>query len=289
MAIPQYLIKIALTTWLIIVVSSADISAKTIRFAPLPMFSKSTITKQFSPFVEYLSKNMGQQVELTYHRNYQDLLSKFIQDDIDLAYLGPLPYVMLIENDPDFVPVVRFVNASGESTYTCSLVTFDRDRSARLSLSKLPVALTQPFSTCGYLMTEGLLNRRGLSLNNTPYYYSGEHSECALDVIRGKASVAGIKTSIGKRYKNLGLQFVEQSVLLPGFLLVANPRTLSADTIDRIRKSLLSLDPLNSPADAEVTKPWGAGIRYGAVSAHETDYQLIKEKLQKIKIPEANP
>lgn len=286
MAISQYLIKITLTLWLLlVVVFSVDVAAKIIRLAPLPMLSQATVITQFSPFAQYLSKNTGQQVELVYHQNYQDLINEFIKDNVDLAYLGPLPYVMLIERDPDFVPVVRFVNGSGQSTYTCSLVTFDRNHAALPSLTELPVALTQPLSTCGYLMTEDLLNRRGLSLESTPYYYSGKHSECALDVIRGKASVAGIKTSIAKQYKSLGLQFIEQSVPLPGFLLVANSRTLSAETIDRIRNSLLSLDPLHNPADAETTRSWGAGIRYGAVPAHKDDYQLITKKLRQIIIP----
>lgn len=288
MAISQYLIRITLTIWLIVILFSVDALAKTIRFAPLPMLSQATIIQQYTPFAKYLSKNTGQQVELIYHQSYQELLNELIKDNIDLAYLGPLPYVMLRKSDPNFVPVVRFVDANGKSTYTCSLVTFSRDLSALSSSSKLPVALTQPFSTCGYLMTEDLLNRRGLSLENTPYYYTGKHSECALDVIRGKASVAGIKTSIGKQYKNLGVQFADQSAPLPGFLLVANPRTLSLDTIDRIRKSLLNLDPLNNPEDAKTTKSWGAGIRYGAIPAYNDDYQAIIDKLKKIVIPEVN-
>jgi phosphonate transport system substrate-binding protein len=275
--------------WLVLVVFSIEAPAKTIRFSPIPMLPQATISKQFFSFVQYLSKNTGQQVELVYQQDYQKLIEEFINDKIDLAYLGPLPYVILTERDPDFVPVVRFVDARGQSTYTCSLVTFDQNIADLSSSSSLPVALTQPFSTCGYLMTEHLLNQSGLSLEHVPHYYAEKHSECALDVIRGKASFAGVMTPIGEQYRKLGLQFIGESEPLPGFLLVANPRTLPADTIDRLRNSLLHLDPRNNPADAEVTKFWGENLRYGAVPARNADYQPIKDKLKQIIIPGVKP
>ena len=183
---------------------------------------------------------------------------------------------------------MRFVNADGASTYTCSLVTFDSGATSWKFAPTIPIALTQPYSTCGYLLTEHLLNRHNHSLQDTPFHYTGQHSECALDVIRGKAKIAGVKTSIGQQYSHLGLQLLEQSEPLPGFLLVANPRTLTADTIERIRSKLLQLDPRHNEADAATTKSWGNAIRYGAIPVQDGDYQHIEKLLDQIKIPGVN-
>jgi phosphonate transport system substrate-binding protein len=271
----------------IIALFALEVSAQSIRLAPLPMLDTVVTNQQFSPFAEYLSIKTGQQVELVNYNSYENLLAEFIQDKIDLAYLGPLPYAVLISRDPTFVPIVSFVDAEGNSTYTCSLVTFDSDING-LSDQILPIALTQPLSTCGYLMTESMLKHQGLSLENSAYYYTGKHSECALDVIRGKACCAGVKTAIADKYRILGLQLSAESTPVPGFLLVANPRTLGVETIATIRESLLQLDPRHNPSDAQVTKLWGENLRYGAVSAYPGDYQSIQDKLPQIKIPGGN-
>ncbi|MDX2479183.1 MAG: PhnD/SsuA/transferrin family substrate-binding protein [Desulfuromusa sp.] len=281
--------KIALMIWTVVfLLLPFVVSAGPIRLAPLPMLDEATSIRQFLPFAHYLSDITGKQVDLVYHQNYKVLLDEFMHDNIDLAYLGPLPFVLLMRENPDFVPLVRFVDADGASTYTCSLVAFDRDILNGNFTSTTPVALTQPYSTCGYLLTEHLLNRQSFSLKNTPFYYAGHHSECALNVIRGKATVAGLKTSIAQQYRHLGLQLIEESEPLPGFLLVANPRTLTAEVIEQIRSSLLSLDPRHNPDDATLTAAWGKNIRYGTIPVQVDDYQHIETQLNQIKIPGVN-
>jgi|LGVE01.1.fsa_nt_gb phosphonate transport system substrate-binding protein len=260
-------------------------SAQPIRFAPLPMLSKSEVGKNFQPFAHYLSTITSTDVEIIYHKSYQTLLDGLINDQIDLAYLGPLPYVSLTQQDPSYVPVVRFVNQHGEASYTCALVSFDSPLSKFDSVLLPTVALTQPQSTCGYLVTEQLLQQLHTSLNDLPYYYAGQHSECALEVLRGKAQFAGMKTSIARQYHKLGLSVVVQSDSLPGFLLVANSRTLDGETIRKIRTSLLEL---NSPSGAVTTASWGKMIRYGAIPVQSSDYDGIRQMVDRIKIPEGD-
>lgn len=281
--------KFSILVWAVVFISlPIVVTAGPIRLAPLPIFAEKEATKKFLPFAHYLSEITDSQVDLVYHQSYKTLLDELIHDKIDLAYLGPLPYVLLIDKDPAFVPVVRFVDAGGASTYTCSLVVFDQDLPTLNVSATTSVALTQPYSTCGYLLSEHLLNRHDLSLSNIPFYYADHHSECALDVVRGKAAVAGVKTSIARQYSLLGLRSVEQSEPLPGFLLVANPHTLTAETIEQIRSALLRLDPRHNAKDAEICASWGNDIRYGAIPVQVGDYQTIVNLLDKITIPGVN-
>ncbi len=281
--------RIAVGVWVVVLISLPIVAfARPIVFAPLPMVSGDEVKKQFYPFAKHLSDITGNQVDLAYYQNYKELLEAFIDDKIDLAYLGPLPYVLLIEEDPTFVPLVRFLDADGESTYTCSLVTFDVDILNRNCASPTLVALTQPYSTCGYLLTEELLNRHDLSLTNIPFYYTGQHSECVLDVVRGKATVAGVKTSIAKQYSHLGLHLVEQSEPLPGFLLVANSRTFTAETIEQLRSSLLQLEPYNGTKNTGNGAAWGKSFRNGTIPVEASDYQCIVDQVNNNKIPGVN-
>lgn len=264
------------------------VSAQPIRFAPLPMVSKGEVEKNFQPFSHYLSTITSTDVETIYYKNYQNLIDGLINDQIDLAYLGPLPYVSLIQQDSSYVPVVRFVNQDGAATYTCSLVTFDSTLSSLDSTALPIVALTQPRSTCGYLVTEQLLQNLHTGLDALPYYYAGQHSTCALEVLRGKAQFAGMKTSIARQYRNLGLNIVAQSDPLPGFLLVANPRTLGGDVIRNIKTSLLQLKPYATPNGAVTTANWGKMIRHGAIPVQSSDYDGIRQMVDRIKVPEGD-
>lgn len=259
-------------------------SAQTIRLAPLPMVSAAEMFQQFQPFCDYISTVTGQPVELVYHEGYKTLLEQLHSDHVDLAYLGPLPYVILSKRDSGFIPVARFVDEHGAATYTCSLVTFDYAITPQNN--KPPrIALTQPYSTCGYLLSQQLLSQYNLKLDQLPYYYSGQHSTCALDVVCAKADLATVKTSIAQHYAKLGLRVTTTSDPLPGFLLVANTRTLSSTTIEQIRTQLLQLDPLHNEVDATTTAPWGEMLRYGAIAASATDYQQIEHMLATTTIP----
>lgn len=266
-------------------ISSCPAADRPIRFAPLPTVSAELIADHFKPFVLYLSTISQRPVELLQYQNYQLLIEDFVNDQIDLAYLGPLPYVMIRRNMTDVAPLARFLDAEGKSNYTCSLVSFESEAvPGNISLDAL-ISLPQPYSTCAYLMTENLLRKQGQSLEQLRYYYAGNHAEAVLDVIRGKATWAGVKTQIGHLYRHLGVRVFEQQDLLPGHLLVANPRTLSAEQIALLKGKILALNPLHDREDQRLTAAWGSEIRYGAIPVEPNDYRYVEQLLTEIKIP----
>jgi phosphonate transport system substrate-binding protein len=227
--------------------------------------------------LEFLEHRSGQTIVLNAQSDYEAVLQGLIDDRIDLAYLGPLPYVLLTDRDDRFVPLVRFLNAEGKSLYTCSLAHFG-DTPMRLDqLGGKRVALTQPYSTCGYLTTEHLLRSAGQTLRNIRYFYAGSHSESLLEVVRGNAAVGSAKTAIARKYRILDVQPLAESPPLPGFLLVANPRTTTAAQRAAIREALLSLTPQTNADDRSITADWGEAIRYGAIPARDSAYDPVRE------------
>jgi phosphonate transport system substrate-binding protein len=233
-----------------------------------------------------LAQISGRKVSQRFFDDHSDVLNALLNDEVDMAFLGPLPYLTLSKKDPSFVPIGQFLNSHGEFTYTCALVTYDCMTGDSDSQIPQKIALTQPYSTCGYLMTESLLTSLGLSLTTTPYEYIGPHDECALRVIRKEVDLAGMKTSIAKKYSSLGLQVLAESSPIPSFLLVANSRTVSAEMIHDIQKKLLALDPLHNVNDFEITKNWSELIRYGAVELHRDSFHEVEQVLSVISIPE---
>jgi len=259
--------------------------AQPVRFAPLPMHDESYVRREFYPFIQHLEKVLQRPVQFAYHHNNIEVVEGLMSDTIDLAFIGPMPYAILFQKDPEIIPLLQFLNGDGSHGYTCSIGVFAAEKLTITDLKDKSFALTRPYSTCGFLMTESMLNQQGLSLTDNHYEFIGKHPECALAVIEGQVDACGIKTSIGKRFTSMGLVLIEESPRVPGFVLVANQRTLSQPEIERVSEGLLALKPLEDPKDAEITSNWGRLIKHGTTPIARDDFKTIIELLNQMEIP----
>ena len=258
--------------------------AAPLRFAPVPLEEQSVMQEQFRGLLDYLAERLEEQVELVRHEDYGELLGAFRDGAVDLAYLGPLPYVLLKRMHPAAEPLGCFRDADGAAAYTCALVA---DADAGLTpadVHDLRIGLTQPYSTCGYLAVAEILLGAGHRLDGdgNGYAFAGSHSEAALGVVRGEYDLAGVKTSIAHRYAHLNLDVIGESRAYPGFALVANTATLGADRLQRLRDAVLALDPARRPGVAAVTAGWGDLLRHGVASPAACDYSGIETVLKQL-------
>ena len=247
-----------------------------LRFAPLPIEDPKIVAADFRPMLAFLEQRTGNAIALETFVDYGAILQGLREDRIDLAYLGPLPYVLLTERDEHFEPLVRFLNADGRSEYTCALARFGNYPRRLESIGGARLALTQPYSTCGYLATERMLRDAGQTLRHMRYFYAGSHTESILAVVRGDALVGSAKTDIAAKYQHLNIQIVAESAPLPGFVLVANRRTTTAAQRAAIRDALLSLEPRSEPSDRATTASWGPAIRHGTIRAEDRAYDPVR-------------
>ncbi len=264
--------------------NSAVAEQSVLHFAPLPMENREAVYKQFEPMRIYLEKITGRKIVFKYFDNYAYLIDSFINGDVDLAYLGPLPYVKLRSRYPAAEPVVTFREVSGKSGYTCSLITLPENQLQLSEITKKKVALTQPLSTCGYLSVNGLLEKHGTSLEKNRYRYLGRHDAVALAVVRSEFDIGGVKTEIAHKYSHLDLKILEETDPLPGFALVRNGTTVKRETAEAIRKSFSALQPAGK--DREMLSVWGKKLANGAVPATDKQYDIIRRLIGDIVIPE---
>ncbi len=271
---------------LLLCLSSSPAVGRDIIFSPLPMEQKTKVLRQIMPLLHYLEKPAASQFKVTYFDNYEDILENFKQGKIDLVLLGPLPYIHLRTTYPQAEPMVRFLDQNGKDTYTCSLITgIESGLTSIAQLKGKKIGLTQPHSTCGYLTVHSLLEQAGINIQDTRFHYAGSHQKVALGVIRGKYDAGGVKTSIAKKYSHLGLTTLSESPCLPGFVLVANKKTMTDASIERIRTTLLDLHPLTDAEHRELTMGWGKNIRFGTTEAMDSDYDIIRQQSRSITIP----
>lgn len=252
---------------------------QSIAFAPLPMETPEIVAAQWKPLLDQLGKTLGRPVRIDYSDNYATILEKFRAGKLDLAYLGPLPYVALKEQFPAATPIVHFNEKDGLPTYTCAIVALDESRLALKDLRGKRIALTQPLSTCGYMTTDGLLRRAGSDLEKNRYRYLDKHDSVAVAVARGDYEAGGLKTAIARKYLHLGLRIIVESPPLPAFALIANSQRVPASRQAEIRDMLLRADPGQRSG-------WGENLRNGVTPASDRDYEPVRKLRQSARIPE---
>jgi phosphonate transport system substrate-binding protein len=264
-----------------------------IRFAPLPLEDPKIVHEQFGGLVDYLQEQTGVEIRWVALRDNAEIVRQFRASAIDLAYLGPLPYVILARDHPAARPLCCFRDADGETAYTCSLIMVADSGLSLERLKGVRFGLTQPYSTCGYLASSQMLATAGLSLtgDGNSFSYAGNHSAAALGVAQGKYDVAGVKTSIAGRYRHLGLDVIATSPPYPGFSLVANAATLDEPTIERLQEVVLRLDRTRHPELAGRMQAWGEQIRNGTVPHGHCDFSGVAAALTGLPwpIPEGSP
>ncbi len=250
---------------------------KTLIFAPLATKDIKTIHAQFLPMTRYLEKKLNVKIKIDYNSSYDTLLEKFINGKIDIAYLGPLPYLSLEERYPYAKPLVNFKNEKGEVSYTCSFVSFISTRSSIENMIDNKIALTQPLSTCGYLFVNDVLNNFNTDIEKNKYKYVDRHDNVALSVIRGEFKYGGVKTDIAKEYWHLGLEEIVRSKAIPGFILVGNKKTLDTQLLTNIKNSMLTVEKKEFSL-------WDKSMKFGTVETNNTDYNHLRKLIKSTNI-----
>jgi len=245
-----------------------------LRFAPLPMIDSETMADEFLGPVRYLEKQLGRPVELVYTPDYQTLIDGFRRDEIDIAYIGPLPYVVLTKGFDGAEPLARFRESDGKEAYTCALVVFGDAPVSAEAVRNKRLALPDRLSTCADVGAQSTLGSLGINAGSLHREYLGRHDGVALAVILGQADVGNLKTAVARRYTSLGLRIVAESRPFPGFVMVANRHTLSDAWRGRLREALLAIDPKKTAAGQG---GWGYNMRYGAVPAKPEDFAFLRQ------------
>jgi phosphonate transport system substrate-binding protein len=259
--------------------------AGTIRFAPLPLVDEKGLRAEYLPMLDYLGKKTGDGYQWMFMPKYPELLQAMINDRIDLAVLGPLPYIKLAGRAPHFEPLVHFKEKDGRTHYDCVLVAFGADRALKpRDIQGKRIGLTQPESTCGYFAVATMLKKAGRApgQDGNRFEYAGNHTKAALGVVQGRYDIAGLKRNQAEKYFSLGLGIIAETGPYPAFALIANTRVLSAGQRAAIRDALLKVDP------ATLAR-WGHSMRSGAALASDADYRAMRRQVDQLgEIPDSD-
>ena len=265
--------------WLMLLLFCGSLLAdmKPLIFAPLPMKDAASVYRTFAPMVHTLEVALGRKINYYISDSYDDLMKAISSGEVDLTYLGPLPYIVSKQSNPNLKPLVVFNESKSEQTYACVLVAWAPEKEGydltNLDQNSTTIALTSPLSTCGYFGVEGMLRRSNHTLEKINHIFLGKHDEVALSVVRGEYAYGGLKEGIARQYAHLGLEVVARLDDIPGFALIIDSSRVEASLGERIGTILLE-------TKEEVYSHWGNGINMGVHPASDAMYGSFERILR---------
>jgi len=263
--------------------------AETIKFSPLPMDKSSKIFLQYSDMLKYLEKETGYSFEFVYASSYEELIDNFKDGKIDIIELGPLPFVKLKSVCKYAEPFLTFKSKEGKANYSCDILTTNKKIKNIKDIFNAKInkkmILTRKLSTCGYLMTEFVLNDYSLSLESLDYNFVGTHSNVLLELLLKENTIGTVKSTVANKYKHFNFNKIIQSPSIPGFAFIANKKKISDLQVQKIQKAILKLNPLENKDDKKTVMKWSENTKYGAIKTKKDAYKIVYKALQQVKIP----
>lgn len=252
----------------------------TLRVALLPDESPSTVIKNNQGLQAYLEKTLGKKIELIVTTDYSSMIEAMRNGRLELAYFGPLSYV-LCKSKCDLEPFAALMK-NGSTTYRSVVIA--NVASGITSIEGIKgkrMAYGDPASTSSHLIPKSLLAEKGLLVKeHYEEHFAGNHDAVAKNVEQGNAQAGGLSKPI---FESL----LERKIIDPGKVKVLAeslpypqyPWTMRSDLDPalktRIKAAFLELK------DKEVLKPFKAD-GFGPIV--DGDYKPVRDLISLLKV-----
>jgi phosphonate transport system substrate-binding protein len=173
-----------------------DADPETLKVALLPDEDASTVIKNNKPLKDYLEGALHKKVELMVTTDYSSMIEAMRHGRIDLAYFGPLSYVMA-KSKSDIEAFAAIVK-KGSATYQAVVIGNTAAGVRTLAdIKGKDMAYGDPASTSSHLIPKSILSAEGL-IHSKDYkeHFLGSHDAVALTVQSGKAQAGGLSRPI---------------------------------------------------------------------------------------------
>jgi phosphonate transport system substrate-binding protein len=169
---------------------------QTLKVALLPDENASTIIKNNQPLKDYLEKTLGKKIELIVTTDYSSMIEAMRHGRLDLAYFGPLSYV-LARQKSEIEPFVA-LKTKGSTTYQSVVIANSAAGVSRIEdIKGKNMAYGDKASTSSHLIPKSVLAEKGLDVGRDyKEHFVGSHDAVAIAVQNGHAQAGGLSRPI---------------------------------------------------------------------------------------------
>jgi phosphonate transport system substrate-binding protein len=176
--------------------AAPDADPMTLKVALLPDENASTVIKNNQGLKDYLEAQLGKKVELIVTTDYSSMIEAMRHGRLDLAYFGPLSYV-LARQKSEIEPFAA-LKVKGSTTYQ-SVVIANISSGVKTigDIKGKNMAYGDKVSTSSHLIPKSVLAEQGLDAGRDyQEHFVGSHDAVALAVQNGHAQAGGLSRPI---------------------------------------------------------------------------------------------
>ena len=253
--------------------AAEDNNPQTLRVALLPDESPSVVIKNNENLKNDLQEKLGRKVELVVTTDYSSMIEAMRHNRLDLAYFGPLSYVMA-KSKCDIEPFAA-MQKKGKATYRSVVIAHAGSGIEKIAdIRGHDMAFGDIASTSSHLIPKSLLLNDGLSAGKDyKEHFVGSHDAVALNVQNGNAQAGGMSEPIFHTMMEKGLLKADKiRVIATSKDFPEYPWTMRAGLNPELKKAVRQafLD-MKDPA---VLKPFKAD---GFVSIDDKAYDPVRD------------
>ena len=244
-----------------------------LRLALLPDENAATIIQNAQPLKTYLEKRLGREVEIIVSTDYSSMIEAMRFGRIDVAYFGPLSYVLARSKSE--IEAFAAGTTKGSPTYTSVVIAGARSGVSSIAEIKgKVVAYGDTASTSSHLVPRALLEERGLvAKRDYEPVYLGQHDAVARAVESGKAPVGALSRPIFDSLVKAGkidaakVRVIAETAPIPNYPIAVQSK-LSPYLKGELRAAFLDM------RDPAILKSFRAD---GFAPMSDHDYDLLRQ------------
>ncbi len=218
--------------------------SREIIFAVHPYASPVALAEQFAPLIEFLSERTGLSFSLIISKNYENHISLVGNDQVDIAFMGPVSYVTMADRFGQKQLLCRF-EINGEPYFQGYIIA--RQDNPATSLGDLQghsFGSSSRVSTMSYVVPRYMFIQAGIPFPEAHLRIVGSHNNVCLNVLAGDINAGAIREKTYQKYKDREIKVITVTPKIAEHPFVATDR-LDSETVDLIREALLSIKSEN--------------------------------------------
>ena len=257
-------------------------SSEVLRWGLIPADDAEEMLREYQPVADYISEKIGMEIEVTVTNDYTAAIEAMRSKHIDIAWFGPLSYVLANDIANAEAIVVGLRSDTRKSTYKTVIVT--RADSGIKTLDDLKgktFTFVDPASTSGNLMPRKIFADYSIDPDRdfSLTYYAGTHNAVELAIANGNVDAGADSDNSYNRMISEGQIdpdvniIIYESSPIPGSPIAVRG-DLSEDLKSRIQDALVEMD------EQTIHKVGGWGDIAKYIPVEDGDYNIIRDMVK---------